>query len=154
MPTTAQLDILGVTFDSHSFPSHNAKGKEETRVTVMMGGGRHPHIAKESPEQAEGRALAALKNCLGITQTPKAVKTALATNAIPQYQLNHDAKIGRLHDLASRYTAGRLTLLGTTVHGVSVNDCISHATGAGMKLLMANNASTRSGPVSQYVKGV
>lgn len=120
-PTSEGVEILGITFDSHSFPSQSP----ETRLTVMIGGARYPQSAKLSPEEAEMRALSIVKQCLNVSASPIFVSTYLATNCIPQYHVNHFQKVKTISELTNNCFDSNLAILGTALHGVSVNDCIA-----------------------------
>jgi len=127
VPSSQQdASVLGVTFDSHSFPSQNAR-EHETRLTVMMGGARRPELLQLSAAEAEALALQHLEQCLGITATPATVTTTAAHACIPQYHVGHSRVVERTEELAAQLGRGRLSLLGSSFYGVSVNDCIRHA---------------------------
>lgn len=159
------LELLGIAFDSCMFPMHNSSAEGgETRLTVMMGGDRHPWLIDASESDIALHGLRAIEAMLGIdhqTHRPLVVEAALNRNCIPQFYVGHAAKQHQLHQLLQHiaYTPSSfqlpvakplphihvpmhesgaraaeggskallpLTLLGTN-YGVSLNDCIHHA---------------------------
>jgi hypothetical protein len=82
----ADLDVLGVTFDSHSFPCHNpAANSNQTRLTCMIGGDRRPDLAVSlNVQSASEIAMQALRRCLGITQSPEFIQARLMKDCIAQ----------------------------------------------------------------------
>ena len=123
-------DVLGIAFDSCVFPQHNS-AQQQTRLTVMLGGARFPHLASLSAAEVEQRALAALQRMLGVTRPPSVVQATLTRDCIPQYVVGHQAWVRGLQqaviELNSRLGSERLQLLGNALHGVSVNDLISES---------------------------
>lgn len=110
VPTQENQKILGVIFDSEIFPQQN-EHPEETRLSVLMRGN----------QQSQERALEALRDHLGIRETPQAIATTTAF--IPQYHLGHQQKIADLQERIKTHFP-RCSLLGNYLGGVSVNDCI------------------------------
>lgn len=109
-PTREQQQILGVLFDSTTFPQQNSF-PEETRLTIMM------HQASD----CSAIARKALRQHLKITLTPD---TLLSTQAcIPQYHVGHSARITALRTRMTK-NFPRMTLHGNYLDGVSVNDCL------------------------------
>ena len=113
IPSKENQQILGCVFDSDVFSQQNS-GKE-TRLSVMMHGCEKPdeeiiNVAKEN-----------LARHLGITSEPVVASVSRADRAIPQYPVGHHRLVAELDQLP------RLTLLGISFRGVSVNDCIHAA---------------------------
>lgn len=115
--------VLGVVFDSLTFPSQNLN-RQETRLTVMLGGTCHPQIAEMPFDKIEEMALQALKKHLNINTLPDEIHVSVAKRAIPQYLQGHSQMVQDLENELSQKTGHRLCLLGSSWYGVSVNDCI------------------------------
>lgn len=166
----AGTEILGVTYDSCVFPSQNSgsQPKGETRLTVMIGGDRHPWLVEGeralNEETAGMHALRAVHAMMGpvfdpSVNRPLIVRALLNRQCIPQYYVGHAWRTNLMHQLtqhlayspssyimpsasplptfevpeheaAARAAPGTLmplSLLGTN-YGVSLNDCVHHAT--------------------------
>uniref|UniRef100_A0A4W4FIJ1 Protoporphyrinogen oxidase n=1 Tax=Electrophorus electricus TaxID=8005 RepID=A0A4W4FIJ1_ELEEL len=122
VPSSEDLGLLGVVYDSVPFPQHNRRGDPTTRLTVMMGGAwfeetfGHPGEVKE--QVLLDRASRVLRSHLGITATPSwskaAVLKVLSLSLI-------------LSKMMRRYISDHglpLTLTGASYDGVSVSDVI------------------------------
>jgi protoporphyrinogen/coproporphyrinogen III oxidase len=123
VPSSQKQEVLGVVFDSSAFAQQN-QHDHETRLTVMLGGMHHPWIEKASKEKIHAKAFRALHTHLGITEKPEAIHITVARQAIPQYEVGHEARLQRIEE-ALRHTP--IILLGNAWRGVSVNDCIAEA---------------------------
>lgn len=122
IPSSEREKILGVVWDSSVFPQQNGS-KNETRLTVMMGGTHHPEIVQLPDDILQKYALDAIKQQLKIDVPPQAVHVHVAKHAIPQYALGHSSKLKKLEESLA-VMSNRLTLHGSAWYGVSVNDCI------------------------------
>lgn len=120
-PTKEKVDLLGITFDSQCFPSQS----DNTRLTVMLGGARHPYIAQAPKAEVEFNSLRAVRELLALSAPPFNVATNLAKNAIPQYRVDHWKRCESIVKLVDNCFGPKLAVLGTSIHGVSVNDCIA-----------------------------
>ncbi|KFY08784.1 hypothetical protein V492_05915 [Pseudogymnoascus sp. VKM F-4246] len=116
---------LGVVFDSHGTPGvDNAPG---TKLTIMIGGhywdGRKDD---EFPTPEEGRIMAerVLARHLKITEKPDRVLATLHKNCIPQYTVGHHDRLQNVDAGIKREFGGRLSVGGSWVDGVGVNDCV------------------------------
>lgn len=125
IPTQEQEKVLGMVWDSSAFPQQN-RSDTETRLTAMLGGAHHPEIEVLSRKEIVDRALLAVSHHLNINSPPDAIHTQVAKNAIPQYLVGHNDNVKRNEQNLKRLSS-RLTLLGSSWHGVSVNDCIAES---------------------------
>jgi protoporphyrinogen/coproporphyrinogen III oxidase len=121
IPSNQKESILGCVWDSSVFPQQNRF--DETRLTVMMGGVHHPEVSNESPEKIEKMALEALRNHMGIVDSPDAIAIKIARCAIPQYEVGHLNWVQQVQSGLSQNNRW----IGTAFNGVSVNDCIAKA---------------------------
>jgi protoporphyrinogen/coproporphyrinogen III oxidase len=118
---------LGVIFSSET--SEHQDTAVGTKLTVMMGGHWWDGWSESdlpSPEKAVLMAQSLLKRHLGIDATPAVTRARLQRDAIPQYTVNHQVRMGGLSDAIRKDFDKRLTLAGNWygVHGVGVNDCV------------------------------
>lgn len=114
-------DLLGVVWDSCSFPSQSP-GK--TVITAMLGGVHRPDLLQRSPEELMQIVQANLYRQLRIVPSPQAWRVTVAHHAIPQYTMGH---LSRLAALQASLAELPVTILGNSFYGVAVNDCIAKA---------------------------
>eukprot|EP01083_Nonionella_stella_P023276 64374_1 len=122
VPSKEKSDVLGITFDSCTFPQLSSS--DDTRLTVMMGGSVRIDIGKWSPEQVEKSAREAVKTMLKIDREPDYCK--VARQAIPQYYVGHSIGVEKIEKLAN-FLDPKFTVSGWSFHGISVNMCIENA---------------------------
>jgi len=115
--------ILGCIWDSSVFPEQN-RPDAKTRLTVMMGGTKHPEVAGLSEKECLDIALEAVSRHLKIEVLPDITHVTLAEQAIPQFEVGY-VKAKELVQKSLTAKFPRLTLMGNAFHGVSLNDCIS-----------------------------
>lgn len=120
IPSKEGESILGCVWDSCVFPQQGSR--EESRLTVMIGGSRHPEVEGWSDTQGIEVALAALKKHCGIDVVPDVVSVKKAYRAIPQYELGYEVL---KNDLLEKM--GPLKCIGSSFCGASVSDVISSA---------------------------
>lgn len=132
IPRKEKKDILGVVWDSAVFPQQG-RFQNETRLTVMMGGAHLPEIETLSEKDLTQRALKAVKDQLGIVTSPDAIQVKSAMRAIPQYMVGHADRTEQLEGQLARLSP-HVFLLGSSWHGVSVNDCIAKGYAAAQRL--------------------
>lgn len=126
VPSCEKEDILGVIWDSSVFPQHN-HSPEETRLTVMLGGALRPDLTELPQHELLEKSLEALYRHLGIKKEPDVVGIHLAKQAIPQYAIGHNSNVKSIEADLDRISSSRIKLVGSSWHGVSVNDCIAEA---------------------------
>jgi protoporphyrinogen/coproporphyrinogen III oxidase len=117
--TTSGNEVLGVIFDSVVFPQFNQRLKE-TRLTVKL---RGDYLCDE---EAKNCAIKALKEHLGISQTPVFIKIIRAQAVFPQMVVGHRDKIGGIEKKLCQ-NHSHFQLVGNYLGGVSVNDCIERS---------------------------
>ena len=114
---------LGVVFDSES--SFGQDSSSGTKLTVMLGG--HWWDEFDSyPDEDEGAWMAkeVLKQHLGVTKEPSAIRVSLQKDCIPQYEVGHESRMARVSfELLSEFS-GRVRVAGSSYTGVGINDCI------------------------------
>lgn len=127
VPSSEDPGLLGVVYDSVTFPQHNRSGGLTTRLTVMMGGAwfeqtfGHPDAVTE--QTLLDRATQAVTSHLGVNSQPVWSCVVLHKNCIPQYHLGHWKRLEKMRQYISNHNLP-LTLAGASYDGVSVNDVI------------------------------
>lgn len=124
VPSSENENILGMTWDSSTFPQQN-RSTEETRLTVMIGGVNFINFEKLNASQFLEIAKAALSKHLKINDAPDATHVMYATKAIPQYNVGYCQAIEKIKQAAAELIP-KLTLMGNCFSGVSMNDCIGN----------------------------
>lgn len=127
VPSSEDPGLLGIVYDSVTFPQHNRSGGPTTRLTVMMGGAWFKQ-AFGSPQEATNqifldRATQAVTDHLGVTSPPVWSLVSVLKNCIPQYHVGHWKRLEKMRQYISKNNLP-LTLAGASYDGVSVNDVI------------------------------
>ena len=154
-----QDGILGVVFDSDSLPTQDLPdplasadsanlSNQPIKLTVMMGGSHWEKLSPDSlPSKSEmsERAIRAVSKHLSIprslledSQYTK-ILPSLQRDCIPQYLVGHPVRMAALHRALSQHPSlsDKLTLVGASYTGVSLNDCVAYATQTANKLAAA-----------------
>uniref|UniRef100_A0A3Q3JPY5 Protoporphyrinogen oxidase n=1 Tax=Monopterus albus TaxID=43700 RepID=A0A3Q3JPY5_MONAL len=98
IPSSEDRGVLGVVYDSVSFPQHNRPKGETTRLTVMMGGAWFqeefgaPEAVKD--EHLLARATEVVNCHLGVNTAPSWSWVTLQRDCIPQYYQGHYRRVG------------------------------------------------------------
>lgn len=136
-PAENPEDALGVIIVSDGIQGQDT-GKYESgvKLTVMLGG-HYWRDLKSYPSDDE--LLAAAKSVvskdLGITTDPSVSNVALQRECIPQYEVGHWERIERVSGyLDSTFGPERFKIVGSSVDGVGVNDCILSARKAARRM--------------------
>lgn len=124
LPFTQGNPLLGATFDSCFFPQHNQEPQE--RITLMMGGMRHPHTLDLSDAELFALAARALRQQMGIFSPPAIQEIRRLRHAIPQYHLGHQARCRALHAMIKSLYP-RLSITGSCIAGISMPEVLLHA---------------------------
>jgi len=115
--------ILGTIFSSSLFAGRVPEGR--LLLTTFIGGARQPGLAGLDDADIAGIAHAEHVALLGAAARPEFVRVRRWPRAIPQYNIGHAARIGRLEQ-AERDFPG-LFFCANYRGGVSVGDCIKSA---------------------------
>ncbi|TKY89453.1 hypothetical protein EX895_001984 [Sporisorium graminicola] len=133
--------ILGVVFDSDAIPEQDSAdaASRPIKLTVMMGGS-HWSALETLPreEDLKARAVKAVSQHLGIDRSlledasKVSITPTLQKDCIPWYLVGHPMRMSQLHKALEKNEtlANRLTLVGASYTGVSLNDCVAYATEA------------------------
>lgn len=125
IPSKEQKKVLGCVWDSSVFPQQNQQAKE-TRLTLMLGGIHHPEVSQWSEKECLETALEAVSKQMKIDMQPAAFNVSMANQAIPQYRVGYHSHLLKFLGNIKKYTT-RLSVIGSSFGGVSVNDCIQNA---------------------------
>jgi oxygen-dependent protoporphyrinogen oxidase len=138
VPSHQPASILGVIFDSSTFPQHNRPDLPSTRCTVMLGGEWFDTLGDDpgniGTDDIIRIALDSMRDHLGVTDEPSNMVARIHQNCIAQYQLGHSQKLDTISKLIQE-KAVPLSLVGMSYHGVSVNDCVHNSFTAVDRLL-------------------
>lgn len=112
--------------DSEMFP--NQGPLEQTRLTVMIGGARHPELVEEgaSEDHLSSIAIDAVKKLMGVSADPDSVSVHMCRNAICQMYVGHNALADEITSVASLLNP-HFRIACNAIGGVSINDCIRTA---------------------------
>lgn len=127
LPSSEDPGLLGVVYDSVFFPQHNSPGPESTRLTVMMGGAWFQEVFGDPDHVSEdtllSRAVSAVRQHLGVEQSPRWSSVAVHRDCIPQYYEGHTRRVEQMRSFIRDHRLP-LSLVGSSYDGVSVNDVI------------------------------
>lgn len=133
LPSSENPYILGVVYDSCTFPEHDRTDHSSTRLTVMMGGAWLDKLQKDLGELPSDEAIVkvatdAVSKQLGLHPhlRPTKAEVHLEEDCIPQYHLGHFDKIAKL-EAEIKVCDLPIHLIGSSYKGVSVNDCINNS---------------------------
>lgn len=129
-PSFENSCVLGVIYDSCTFPQHDRPDKPSTRFTVMMGGSWMEDLKKlvpsMTPDDLGKFAVKSIQSQLGFSQEPINIHTEIQKSCIPQYVLGHEKVIDNIFSQVKDNKLP-LSLVGSSYKGPSVNDCINNA---------------------------
>jgi oxygen-dependent protoporphyrinogen oxidase len=124
IPSQLGLQVLGCVWDSCIFPQQNVQN--QTRLTLIMGGIRHPEVEQMSEQEIKKQALLALHSQMGICTEPQVMQVKKAQHAIPQFEVGYSIWKQRVQEVM-HYLSPHLILSGSAWNGVSINDCVAQA---------------------------
>ncbi|EPQ28598.1 uncharacterized protein PFL1_03901 [Pseudozyma flocculosa PF-1] len=141
--------ILGVVFDSDSLPTQDMKdplspaaastlAQRPIKLTVMMGGAHWSHLdaaTLPTDDEMRRRAVRAVSQHLSIPasllEDPSRTKIlpTMQRDCIPQYLVGHPVRMHALHRALAQHEtlSDKLTLVGASYTGVSLNDCVAYS---------------------------
>jgi oxygen-dependent protoporphyrinogen oxidase len=123
VPSKEQRFVLGTLVDSNIFPGRAPEGSILLRS--MIGGARHPELARLPDSQLISQVNDDLKDILGLAAEPDFIRIFRHEKAIPQYLVGHAGRLKSIKDNLQRHP--RLILTGNAFKGVSLNDCVINA---------------------------
>ena len=117
------IRVLGCQYESSIFAGRAPEGAVLLRT--ILGGTFDPGIIGESDDAIAAHATADLRRLAGLTRAPDFVRVWRHAAAIPQYRPGHAAKVAAADGDLARHSG--LHLIGHTLRGVGLNDCIATA---------------------------
>ncbi len=115
--------VLGCQYESSIFAGRAPPGAVLLRA--ILGGTFDPQIIDASDAEITTRTVADLRRLAGLTRAPDLVRIWRHREAIPQYALGHAHKVAAADADLARHRG--LYLIGQTLRGVGLNDCIAAA---------------------------
>lgn len=123
VPGREKRKILGTLYDSSIFPNRAPEGYVLLRT--MVGGARAGEVARLDDERLRSAVQAELAAVMGLKAEPDFVRIFRWERAIPQYNLGHQERLGKLDEALLRHRG--LYLTGNAYRGIGVNDCIENS---------------------------
>ena len=124
VPSSERLRTLGMIWTSSIFPAHAPEGHKSIRA--MLGGVRSPGVVAKGDEELIDLVERETGDVLGIQSRPVAQRIYRYEQAIPQYEVGHQARLDSIEKRLGALSVSHpgLFLTGSSYRGVSVNDCI------------------------------
>jgi oxygen-dependent protoporphyrinogen oxidase len=123
VPEAERRSILACTYVSNKFPERSPENI--FLVRTFIGGSQAAEWIERSDEQIRDEVLHELKRIAGIDREPELFRIFRWHHAMPEYAVDHVAKIQRIQTLI-RSNAG-LYCTGNIFSGVGLPDCIQHS---------------------------
>ncbi|MEK7793146.1 MAG: protoporphyrinogen oxidase, partial [Candidatus Hydrogenedentota bacterium] len=123
VPRTEGKRVLGCIWASSVFPKCAPDGSCSLRT--MIGGAHDPDAVELTDDELLAIVKREVHPLLKIGAAPSHVRIYRHRNAIPQYTLEHQARIDALTRLEERHP--RFVLAGNAYTGVGLNDCVASA---------------------------
>ena len=120
VPASEGLQTLGMIWTSSIYPEHAPQG--HVSIRAMLGGRRSPEVLGKTDEELIELVERETGKVLGFRGAPVAHKIYRYEQAIPQYEVGHQARLESIDGLLSGLPG--LFLTGNSYRGVSVNDCL------------------------------
>jgi oxygen-dependent protoporphyrinogen oxidase len=108
--------VLGALFPAALWPDRAPEGR--ALLSALVGGARHPEAAARSDEQL----VQLVRDELRLPRVPDLLRVVRWTEAIPQYESGHGARVAAIERLTAAQPG--LELAGAWYRGVGVLDCL------------------------------
>ena len=126
----APSTVLGCQYESSIFAGRAPEGAVLLRA--ILGGTFDPGVVGEGDEVIRDRTVADLRRLAGLTREPDFVRVWRHRDAIPQYALGHARLVADADADLARHPG--LHVIGHSLRGVGLNDCIATAAALAQKL--------------------
>lgn len=121
--TSANVDILGVLWDSSVFTDRSPKGKKCVRV--MIGGQRNKELALKNKDELIEMAKKGISQTMKTTTDPDETFVVRYEKGIPNYSLGHQERLDELFLQLQSHKG--LYLNSNSYKGVALNDCVRNS---------------------------
>ncbi len=118
-----RVRVLGCQYESSVFPGRAPEGGVLLRA--LIGGTFDPGIVDSEDAVIWEQVVADLRRVARLRREPDFVDVWRARPGIPQYDLAHRARIRTVDEAIAKLSG--VTVIGNTLRGVGVNDCIRTA---------------------------
>jgi len=133
VPASELRRINACTWSSTKF-SHRAP-EDRVLMRVFIGGALSEELAEQDEASLIELARQELGEILGITATPVLAKAYRWHKASPQYDVNHQALVRELEQIAAMHPG--LYLAGAAYRGAGIPDCLTQARDTALKIARA-----------------
>jgi len=123
VPASEGRTVLATTFMSTKYAGRAPAG--HTLLRVFLGGALQPEALKLDDADLTRRALADLRDLLGIAATPTLARLDRWPRSMAQFHLGHRARVARIRAAEAAHTG--LALIGNGYEGVGIPDVIAQA---------------------------
>ena len=123
VPASERRTVLATTFMSTKYAGRAPDG--HTLLRVFLGGALQEDALALADAELTRRALADLRDLLGITAAPTLVRLDRWPRSMAQYHLGHRARVARIR--AGEAAQPGLALIGNGYEGVGIPDVIAQA---------------------------
>jgi protoporphyrinogen/coproporphyrinogen III oxidase len=119
------LQLLGCQYDSSVFPGRAPAGGVLLRA--LLGGTFDPAAVDADDDTLSARAVSDVRRATGLRRDPDFIDVWRARPGIPQYDLEHRARLRTIDGAVARWPG--LSLIGNALRGVGLVDSIRAASG-------------------------
>ena len=149
VPSSQRRSILACTYVSNKFPRRSPE--DLFLVRAFLGGDQAAAWIDRSDEAIQNEVLGELKRIAQIEADPVFCRIFRWKDAMPEYQVGHNAKMERLQILMKQNNG--LCMTGNIFSGVGVPDCIQHAQKVVSELLNRWRIELIDGSSSKKIRG-
>lgn len=125
IPSYSQLPLLGIVWDSSTFPQQNHH-PDQTRITLMLGGSHSPTFSSLGNQDIQKTCLELTNSLLGISLLPDNIHIGHAINAIPHFPVGHRENTANWKKILKDFYP-HLWLAGPLCEGAAVPQCLQSA---------------------------
>jgi len=129
IPHIERRTIMACTFSSQKFEARAPD--DRVLLRAFAGGMLNPEAYALPDDELIARSLRDLGELLGIDGNPEEAWLTRCPNSMPQYEVGHQADVGRLEQALPP----NLALAGNAYHGVGIPDCLTSGFAAADRLL-------------------
>jgi oxygen-dependent protoporphyrinogen oxidase len=130
VPRGQGVDLLGCQYESSIFPQRAPAGSVLLRA--ILGGTFHPEVVEKTDGVIAALAVGDIQRVAGLKRDPDLVRVWRHSAGLPQYRPGHAQLVAQAKADLARQPG--LHLLGQTLLGVGVNDCIAAAAALAVRL--------------------